>query len=72
MTNAAEYECIFGPDDNGEYIQENVLSNIALNCSDFCECVGFTNNICLFGPDENGSFVTYVDISSEEVDSCSR
>ena len=70
MANKAQYNCKFGPDVDGQYIEENVLSNVALNCGSFCECVGFTNNTCLFGPDSKGHFFTDDAVPSEQVDDC--
>ena len=70
--NSAEYTCRFGPDNDGNYIEEIVKSSTALNCGGFCDCVGLANNICLLGPDANGAFVTRIAVASEEVDSCKR
>ena len=70
MNNQAEYECKFGPDNTGSYIEEVVTSSQALNCGNFCECTGFTNNQCLFGPDDKGFFYTDSAVPSEEVDTC--
>ena len=68
---AAMYNCIFG-DKAGEYLEEIVDSNIALNCEDFCECVGFAESTCYFGPDDKGNFIEEIGVSSEMADSCDR
>ena len=65
MLNKAEYECKFGPDINGVYIEEIVTSTQALNCGGFCDCKGLTNNTCLFGPDTNGFFFADNGVNSE-------
>ena len=72
MNNSAEYDCIFGPDLDGQYIEERVESNVALNCDTICTCTGLTNNTCLFGPDDKGHFYTDNAVSSEQVDSCTN
>ena len=65
MANNAEYDCKFGPDINGEYLEEIVKSGAALNCGNFCTCKGLTNNTCLFGPDPKGHFYTDNAVPSE-------
>ena len=55
--NTSQYDCKFGPYNNGQYVQEIVTSSVALNCGDFCDCVGLTNNTCLYGPDVHNTFV---------------
>ena len=66
------YNCVFGPDLDGQYIEEEVDSGVALNCDDFCECVGFTASTCYFGPDDPGNFIEESGVSSEMADSCDR
>ena len=34
----AMYECLFGPDIEGEFVQKEVDSGVALNCGSFCQC----------------------------------
>ena len=68
--NLAQYNCRFGPDQFGQYETQMVTSSVALNCGDFCSCVGETDNICLFGPDNNNDFWARTDLPSETVDSC--
>ena len=52
IVQAAYYNCTFGPDNLGNVFSEIVDSFTALNCEDFCSCVGLTNNTCHFGPDD--------------------
>ena len=66
---AAEYNCRFGPDSQGEYITEMVDSTVANTCGDFCECEGLVNNLCYFGPDDQGNFLAET-VSSEIADAC--
>ena len=47
-----------------------VDSNIALNCDNFCECVGYSESTCYFGPDDKGVFIEEIGVSSEMADSC--
>ena len=70
MANSAQYDCKFGPDVDGQYIEEVVFSGTALNCGGFCICTGLANNTCLFGPDVKGHFYTDNAVKSEEVDAC--
>ena len=69
---AAMYRCSFGPGAAGEYVEEIVDGGVALNCDDFCECVGFADSTCYFGPDDQGNFMQEVGVSSEMADSCDR
>ena len=55
--NTAEYDCVFGPDENGLFVEEIVESNVAINCGSNCKCNGLTNNKCLIGPDATGRFI---------------
>ena len=68
--NTAEYDCVFGPDVNGLFVEERVESNVATNCGLFCKCTGLTNNKCLIGPDATGTFMADYQATSETVDSC--
>ena len=67
--SAAHYNCTFGPDSLGNYVNEIVDSVITRNCGNFCSCVGLVNNTCHFGPDDQGNFMTKV-VPSELADSC--
>ena len=71
-SGAASYNCLFGPDADGEFVDRVVDSGVALNCDRFCQCQGMTNNKCLFGPDTNGNFIEEFNVTSELVDSCDR
>ena len=68
----AYYSCRFGPDADGNYIEEIVDSGVALNCDSFCTCTGFNNSTCFFGPDDYGNFIKEEGVSSELADSCDR
>ena len=68
---AAYYNCSFGPDALGNYVEEVVESATAHRCGEFCSCVGLTNNTCHFGPDDKGNFVTRI-VPSELADKCDR
>jgi len=68
-TDAVDYKCTFGPDQQGVYVEKVVDSGVAQNCGDFCQCAGLMNNTCHFGPDNTGKFVVEV-VSSERADAC--
>ena len=68
--SAAKYDCTFGPDRGGQYIEEIVPSQVADHCGTFCTCIGLTDNTCLFGPDDKGHFFMDNAVPSEEVDAC--
>ena len=67
----AEYNCRFGPDSKGEYVEDVVESGIALHCGSFCSCTGLVNNQCYFGPYEESVYLLE-QVKSEIVDTCDR
>ena len=72
VKGVAYYTCSFGPDPDGNYVEEIVDSNVALNCDSFCTCTGFNRSTCYFGPDDTGNFIKEDGVSSELADSCNR
>ena len=67
----AEYNCKFGPDNDGNYVEDVVESGIALHCGSFCSCTGLINNQCYFGPDDERVYLLE-SVESEIVDTCDR
>ena len=70
--NAAYYNCTFGPDALGNYMNDIVDKSTVDTCGEFCSCVGLTNNTCHWGPDSQGNFITRLEVPSELADKCDR